>query len=67
MLFVWTFLSNGKHPVMESKSRQCTLLMVISFLFWDLKGLCHGSPVHFANYSPSSAMERKVRKEIKCK
>ena len=61
MLFGWTFLSNGKHPVMESKSRQC---MVISFLFWDLKGLCHGSPVHFANYSPSIAMELKVSKEI---
>ena len=36
-----------------------------------LKGLCHGSPVHFvlnsANYLPSIAMELKVSKEITCK
>ena len=35
-----------------------------------LKGLCHGSPVHFvifANYSPSIAIELKVSKEITCK
>ena len=29
--------------------------------------LCHGSPVHFAYYSPSIAMELKVGKEITCK
>ena len=39
-------------------------------LILDLKGLCHGSPVHFvyfSNYSPSIAMKLKVSKEITCK
>jgi len=37
---------------------------------WNLKGLCHGSPVHFvffSNYSPSIAMKLKVDKENTCK
>ena len=37
------------------------------FLLSYLKGLCHCSPVHFANYSPSIAMELKVIKEITSK
>ena len=37
---------------------------LIKLTLKGLKGLCHGSPVQFANYSPSIGMELKVSKEI---
>ena len=43
------------------------IVQPVGCLNGHLKGLCHGSPVHFvnfANFSPSIAMELKVSKEI---